>query len=260
MTSLYVAWQNELSREWVPVAKLSRVDNGYQLRYTKGAGRAIGFSGLGRMAALDKVYFSPELFPFFANRIISKSRPEFQSYKRWLGLEEQPTDDPLAILGVTGGLRATDSLELIPEPNVKGSTLTLDFFSRGLRHLLPADFSGLIAEGAQAYLMLDVQNQFDGSAVVLRSDDPKSLLGYLPRYFSKAVANEIQRNPDGVKVVLRRINKDAPLDMRLLFQLTVSDTKNRSLFDDDADFQPWDSSVESLGKIENWDAHLVNSN
>lgn len=253
MKSLYVAWQNEVSREWVPVAKLSKSEAGYQLAYTKGAGRAIGFSGLGRMTDLDKVYYSPELFPFFSNRIISKSRPEFKSYKRWLGLEEPPTDDPLAILSVTGGLRATDSLELIPEPNINDSTLTLDFFARGLRHhFLPAEFSTLIKEGERAYLMLDIQNLFDKAAIALRSENSKALLGYLPRYFNKAVTKEISNSPDDVTVVLRRINGDASLDMRLLFRLTVKNTNSPSLFDSDIDFQPWDATVESFEKIENF--------
>jgi len=242
MKSLFVAWQNEATREWVPVAKLSKFQDGYELRYTKGADRAVGFTGLGRMLSLNEVYHSTELFPFFANRIISKSRPEFQSYQRWLGLEEQPVDDPLAILGVTGGLRATDSLELIPEASVNGEVITLDFFARGLRHhFFPSDFNELVREGSKAYLLQDLQNQFDGSAIALRSDEPKALLGYLPRYFSKAVSKELARAPDHVNVVLRRINSDAPLDMRLLFRLTVTNTQSHSLFDHDEDFQTRDA-------------------
>ncbi|MDP2257005.1 MAG: hypothetical protein Q8K05_13265, partial [Polaromonas sp.] len=97
-------------------------------------------------------------------------------------------------------------------------------------------------------------------AVALRSDDPKALLGYLPRYFSKAVTKEISCDPDNVNVVLRRVNIDAPLDMRLLFRLTVRHTINRSLFDDDVDFQPWDASVETIEKIGNFVSPPARSN
>ena len=77
MKTLYVAWQIEASREWVPVAQLTQNNGMFELRYTQGARRVPGFTGLGRMNERDQVYRSKELFPFFANRIISKSRPEF---------------------------------------------------------------------------------------------------------------------------------------------------------------------------------------
>ncbi len=239
MTSLYVAWQDPDSRTWTPVAKLSKTEMGYQLNYTQGARKLQNFSGLGRMVELDKTYYSSELFSFFANRIINKSRPEFKNYQRWLGLAASPNDDPMSILAITGGLRATDSIDLIAEPIFSGKNLSFDFFLRGLRHLaLPHDFLKNLQEKTQIYLAPDVQNKFDETAILLRSENPSTLLGYLPRYFSKFIGKELSKNQNNVRAELRKNNHDAPLDMRLLCRLVVSNTSDSNIFEDEPDFKP----------------------
>ena len=136
MNRLYVASQSLETREWIPVAELREVEGGYQLSYTRGAQRLPGFSGLSRMQALDQVYYSDSLFPFFANRLLSKSRPEYKQYLHWLGLDALPRT-PLEVLAVAGGIRATDNYELIAPPRQVGGTLYLDFFPRGLRYQPP---------------------------------------------------------------------------------------------------------------------------
>lgn len=240
MKTLYVAWQIDSSREWVPVAQLTQNNGLFELRYTQGARRVPGFTGLGRMNELDQVYRSNELFPFFANRIISKSRPEFHDYQRWLGLESEPLDNPMAVLEVTGGLRATDSCELIPVPVYKDSRITVDFFARGLRYQnLPFNLLQTIKQGEKidAEPEPEPNNQADGNAIALRSEHSGLMLGYLPRYFSKAVKQELLRQADDVLITLCRVNVDAPLDMRLLLRLTVHHPSNPLLFTSGADFQ-----------------------
>ena len=238
MKTLYVAWQIEASQEWVPVAQLTQNNGMFELRYTQGARRVPGFTGLGRMNERDQVYRSKELFPFFANRIISKSRPEFHDYQRWLGLESEPLDNPMAVLEVTGGLRATDSCELIPVPVYKNSRITVDFFARGLRYQnLPSNLLQKCKEGEKIYPESEPNNQADSNAIALRSEHSGLMLGYLPRYFSKAVKQELLRKADDVQITLRRVNVDAPLDMRLLLRLTVHHPSNPLLFTSGADFQ-----------------------
>ena len=172
MKQLYVAWQDEESREWIPVAILQKSETEYQLQYTRGASRCASFSGLGRMTALDKVYYSKTLFPFFANRLISKSRPEYKSYFEWLGLDAA-TDDSMSVLSITGGIRATDSFELVATPKTGVGEFSLDFFSRGLRYLPPLAFSTVEAlkTGSRLYLMRDIQNLKDPGAIAIRTED-----------------------------------------------------------------------------------------
>lgn len=241
MKSLYVAWQNEATREWIPVAELTKVEAGYQLRYTRGAQRAPGFVGLGRMSDMGSVYVSSELFPFFQNRLVSRGRPEYLDYVRWLGLEDLSVSDPMQLLGITGGRRATDSLEIIPTPTNTDAGACVDFFVRGLSHVRPSDAFECLERGMKLPLMLDVQNDFDACAVGLRTEDPKAFLGYVPKYFTKGLCKKLQQEPKSAAVTVRRINTDAPLDMRVLCRLDVAGINGETLIGAEDDFRPWES-------------------
>lgn len=240
MNRLFVAAQNFETREWVPVAELRKRSEGYELRYTRGATRVPGFSGLGRMQALDKVYHSKTLFPFFANRLISKSRPEYRDYLRWLGLESTPTS-PLEVLAITGGARATDSFEIIAPPRSEDTFLRLDFFPRGMRYLPSAGIEQLLTqkEGARAYLMRDVQNEKDVDALAIRTGHPNAvLIGYVPRYYCTGIGRLLNRAPLEVVTTIKRVNPDAPLDMKILLTVEASVPQGFNVLDDVGDFLP----------------------
>lgn len=242
MESLYVGWQNEDTREWVPVAKLNKGPDAYTLQYTRGAKRSKSFVGLGRMGDLDKTYLSKELFPFFLNRLISKSRPEYQNYLRWLGLKSLD-HNPMSMLAVTGGVRATDSLELIPSPRKEGSRLVMDFFPRSLSYL-PLDVLNAIdsmVAGTRLFLMKDVQNPHDPNAFALRIDEPKALVGYFARYYCRGLGRLLQRTDSDVQVLVKQVNVDAPIAMRLLCTLSANWTALPEFLDAEDDFLPWSS-------------------
>lgn len=240
MNRLFVAAQNLDSREWVPVAELRQLDEGYELRYTQGATRVPGFVGFGRMQALDKIYHSGALFPFFSNRLIAKSRPEYRDYLRWLGLESAPKN-LLEVLAISGGVRATDSFELVAPPVSDGELLRLRFFPRGLRYLPAASIQLLYEQkdGASLVLMKDVQNEKDESALAIRTvDQTIVLVGYVPRYYCKGIGRLLDRAPQDVKLTIQRVNHDAPLDMKLLLAIEAPIPAGFDLLDDVSDFHP----------------------
>lgn len=244
MKNLFVAGQDESTREWVPVAELRQVDQGYELRYTRGAQRLPGFTGLSRMQALDKSYYSRGLFPFFSNRAIPKSRPEFASYVRWLGLDAAPSS-PFDLLSVTGGSRATDNYELIAPPRISKGNFELEFFMRGLRYLPTAVLSQVleIPNSARAFLMKDVQNTNDANALAIRVGQPSSmLLGYVPRYFTRGILRLLNSEDGNLIGRIKRVNHDAPLDMRVLVSLSASVADDFDLFEGVDDFLPLTSS------------------
>ena len=179
MRSLFVAAKHLESREWIPVAELLKHEDGYELRYLLGAERLPGFTGLSRMQSLEKSYRSKNLFPFFSNRILSKSRPEYQNFLRWLGKEELPSN-PMEMLAVTGGARATDDYELFAHPKLVGGSLELEFFPRGLRHYTDRAVQDLLelSINERVYLLRDVQNGRDPDALAIRSEKPyQQLIG-----------------------------------------------------------------------------------
>jgi hypothetical protein len=174
------------------------------------------------MEKLDSVYISEKLFPLFANRILPKSRPEYRDYLRWLGLSNSDFDE-LDVLARSGGIRETDTLEIFPCPIANDKNLFEGFFfSHGLRYLTPENRSRIntLQSGEQLYLVRDVQNKYDPTALLLRTGDPISFVGYCPRYFSAEFCDLMDRvGQHQIMVRVERVNLDAPSDLRLLCKI-----------------------------------------
>ena len=91
------------------------------------------------MLDLDAVYVSSELFPLLANRVLARSRPEYEAFLTWGGFDPDAPPDPLALLGITEGLRQTDSVEVFPCPQKDADGCYLNkFFLHGVRWMPPA--------------------------------------------------------------------------------------------------------------------------
>ena len=234
MKALFVAWQDPNSRSWYPVARLTYDGGRYAFAYTRGAKDAQAlksFRPFGRMTDLDTIYVSSKLFPLFANRVLNESRPEYPDYLRWLGLPLEKSNE-LEVLARSGGLRATDTLEVFPCPEpTHDRQYVVYFFSRGIRHLVPENQTRIadLKVGDRLYLMKDVQNDYDPTAIMLRSGDPVANVGYCPQYFSQ----EFTRLLDvlgcaNLKATVERVNPDAPTQFRLLCKLSAPWPKNFS--------------------------------
>ncbi len=223
MKSVYLSWQDPKNRQWFPVGKLSYDDGVYKFVYTKGARLSSNFTPFGRMQDLTATYKSNELFPLFANRLISKKRPEYKSILEWLDLQEAEAD-PLALLARTEGIRVTDSLTVFPcpEPDAEGR-YRFDFFSHGLRYRPVEAIKAVnnLKPGDRLYLMPDPQNRYDNYAIALRTDDPTTIVGYCPRYITKDFLELLKHDPDAVCVTVKRVNPNAPLQLRLLCSLVA---------------------------------------
>jgi hypothetical protein len=210
------------------VGKLTSEEGIYRFVYTKGATLSKNFIPFGSMRNLHEVYRSPDLFPLFANRLIFKKRPEYRDFLRWLDLREDEAD-PLLLLACTEGVRATDSLTVFPCPEpVPEGRYVVHFFSHGLRHL-PEEARmriNALRPGERLYLLPDPQNPHDGYAIALRTDDPATIVGYCPRYISRDFLEILENSPDSVEVRVKRVNAEAPIQLRLLCTLTADWPEN----------------------------------
>lgn len=56
------------------------------LLHARGAEKP-GFRPFAQMEQLDQIYESEELFPVFANRLLSASRPEYEDFLQWGGFD-----------------------------------------------------------------------------------------------------------------------------------------------------------------------------
>lgn len=225
MTSLFVAWRDAKPEPagWRPVGRLEHEGGLYRFCYTRGAKRA-GFHPFAGMQRLDCVYESEELFPLFANRLLSESRPEYEQYLRWSGFDDPDRrPDPIVVLGVTEGIRETDAVEVFPCPLPDADRCYVNkFFLHGIRWLPRAAVEriGALNEGERLKLMLDVQNDYDRHAVAVRTEGERVFIGYVPRYLAHDVGKLVEScDVDFIELYVDRVNRDAPLQNRLLCRM-----------------------------------------
>lgn len=242
---LFVAWQDGVGRGIYPVARL-RVDDQtgrrqFEFRYIRGAmhARSRGFSPFPSFPALNGVYRSHELFPFFKNRVMQPNRPDFAGYVTELGLPQEA--DPIALLARSGGTRATDRIEVYAAPASEMDTCIWHFLLRGIRHLSAAAESRIagLVPGERLYVVKDVQNEFNPHALLLRSED-KVNLGYVPDMLLDDL-NRLECTADNPVVTVDRVNPPpSPVQHRLLCRLRAHWPAGMSPFNSER-YQPLDS-------------------
>jgi hypothetical protein len=226
MNALYVAWRPpDPVAGWRPVGRLEHDGDAYRFVYTRGA-RKPGFRPFEGMHNFDAIYESTDLFPVFANRLLSRSRPEFEHYLRWGGFSVESPPDPIVILGVTEGRRQTDAIEVFPcpQPDIDGRYVNR-FFLHGIRWMPSAAVARIAALAPQEclFLMPDPQNDFDRNAVAVRTETDRTLVGYIPRYLANDARDLLaSEERDSVELRVERVNPDAPLQHRVLCRLTAS--------------------------------------
>jgi hypothetical protein len=188
---------------------------GFEFAYVHGARDAskFGFLPFLNFPELGQVYWSDELFPFFANRVISPSRPDFATYVTRLGLDPK-TADVMTILARSGGVRATDSLELFPLPGRDMQTGC--YQAHFLVHDLPAAAQGRIEVLHKNEFLKPFLDLAGGISLVTEDD---VLVGYLPTY----LLGDAWKLVDACKyleVVVEQVNPPpAPTQQRLLCNL-----------------------------------------
>lgn len=227
---LFVAWQEPKSSRYFPVGHLECIskDNReyYQYNYIKGVKKAqeFGFKPFLTFPNLSETYRSEELFSFFANRILSRSRKEYSDFVQSLGFSPD-TASPIEILARSGGRRATDNVELFAPPqknDTSDASGFIDYFFlvHGLRHMKDCaqKLTDSLKCGDRLFVMHDIQNPADPEAVVLRTAD-YCCVGFLPRYLVTDFWQHIE-NGKNINVIVEKINPPpASAQQRILCKL-----------------------------------------
>lgn len=228
---LFVAWRagGEHNGCWGPVGRLERLEDGsaYRFLYTRGAKSLPGFYPFPEMPDVNKVYESKELLPMFSNRILSESRREYKAYLAWSGFDPQEAPDPLALLAVTEGRRATDTIELFPcpQPDADG-WYTNKFFLRGVRFLDDAALARVakLQPGTELQLLPEPDNPQDPRAMLVLTlpTDGDVKIGYVPRYLARDAGDLLKQCGEcAVTVNVEKVNPGAPLQQRVLCRMTA---------------------------------------
>lgn len=221
--TLFLAWQDDRSRQWFPVGRLD-ADVGkasYRFRYTVGARRAreeVGFPLLLEYPDLHSDYRSDELFPIFQNRVMNRRRPDFPAYLRSLDLPDEA--DSIAILSANGGRRETDSYEVFPKIE-KGADgrFQCRFFLHGWRHADAEARMRRLRHREPLLVTLQQDNPVTGVAVQIRTAD-HDLIGWSPRYLVPDLAASIEQSPRDCKAMVVRLNPQlVPRSHRVLVKM-----------------------------------------
>lgn len=220
--AVYLAWRSpNPAAGWKPIGRLWK-DSNYKFAYTKGADD-VTCPKLPGMDDIHSVYESKKLFPVFENRLLNSRRSEYTRYLEWSGFGINDIPDPIAILAVTEGRRNTDFYEVFPCPvKLESNTFNFRFFLHGIEYLDKKSQERInsATESETLLSMLDFQNEYDENAVALRTKDDRKIVGYLPRYINReAIELYFYCMTLDTKVV--RVNKDAPLQFRVLCDLTA---------------------------------------
>jgi hypothetical protein len=226
MSTLFIAWQAPSpTKAWFPIGRLdASIDrHDYVFQYTNGALNAqkrAGFAPLIAFPEFSRRYEAKELFPLFKNRVLEPNRKDFAEYLDWLDLDPAHAD-PIEILGLTGGERQTDSLEVFPQvKKLADGTISCRFFLHGLRHVSPAARARAeeLTEGEELQIAVEVNNPATGYAVQLQTTDCH-LIGWAPRYLVDDLRAALLEHST-MKATVRRINRlGAPFARRVLIEL-----------------------------------------
>lgn len=192
--TLFLAWQDAQTRQWFPIGRLDAdVERSeYRFRYTGGAEQAqkeVGFPWLLDFPEPGWDYHASELFPLFQNRVMARSRPDFRAYLESLDLS--PEADPIEMLEVNGGYRATDSYEVFPRLTKQpDGSFVCRFFLHGWRHVSEPAQERLerLEEDEQLHVALELANPYDGNIAVQLQTTDCQMIGWAPRYLSPDLA------------------------------------------------------------------------
>lgn len=216
--NLYVAWQNQVTRAWQTVARLTRTEAGYELVFTRGVSSLLSIpSDLFRMDVTKK-YSSDTLLPMFRNRLPSRNRADFEKIAKWLDVAGD--EDEFSLLAKFGLIPGTDSLLVYPEPDVIAGIYRIDFFLHGIRHMHPEaiHLCEALKPGERLLPLLDVQNPNDPNATAVRCVDQPVLLGYVPIFYAADFRHLLSEPSPAAEAQLTvvRFNEDAPTQLKLL--------------------------------------------
>jgi len=173
-------------------------------------------------------YVASELFPVFANRLPPASRADYRDFVEALDLGGE--QDPLVLLGRSGGERQTDMFEVFPAPERTGDgRFETTFFVRGLRFRpeVAHDEALRLCPGDPLALEPEPENPDDSLAVRVLSHQ-RTHLGHVPRYLAPDVQALRAAGAD-VEVRVRRVNPPpTPMQFRILCELSAEWPENFS--------------------------------
>lgn len=221
-----VIWQDLDSRALVQVGWLEYTVEEFIFSYTDDARRHDRFTPFPSLPNMVETYRSPELFPFFALRLINTADPDYTMVVDSLGLSrEQAT--PAELLARAPSDSPHDTIQVVPEPKeLPDGSMEQVFLVSGVRHARNGEpsrvdsvLSGL-QQGAVLELLAEVDNPADPRALQLASDGV--ILGWVPGYLVEEIHRYLE-SPRTLSFSVERANgPETPWHLRVLCRLHIT--------------------------------------
>jgi len=203
------------------VGRFSWLEDGrYAFAYEPSAASLEGFFPLAEFPEFKRIYVSQSLPAFFANRVMSQERADYEHYRKWLGLGVGE-DTPFEVLARTGGGRATDTFHLVDEPRPDGRGMLVRFFVSGISHVNEAmDRLGRVSLGDQLEIRPEPDNPIDPRALLVDVANNQPV-GWIPSWLLDEVHSRIEEGAE-IRIEVEQINIDAPDHLKLMARITTS--------------------------------------
>lgn len=193
---LRLVWKNPVSRKNYTVGELERRNSVFFFRYCEQYKEALN-EGWEMIQAFpdDKEYKNESLFPVFASRLPDKKRKNIDEILQKYCLKEY---DGFALLRQSGGRLPIDTYEFIDPIFEEDVTVEREFWIAGTRHVAGCRGKKCtncpeLSRGEELNLVVDQNNEYDKYAVKILTLDGHSV-GFVPRYYSKGVAERLASN------------------------------------------------------------------
>lgn len=218
---LRVVWQDPQTRQFHEVAALrlpADEDGTYEFEYRRPLPGS--FEPFPAFPDVGQVYRSPQLFPFFQNRIMSSGRPDYDDYLAALGLTRDEAT-PFEMLARTGGARATDTVQVVPDMVAGDGVSEQLFLASGVRHLPGHDeLLAALQHGDELLLRDEPDNEYDDRAILLDAEANRPV-GWIPSYMLDEV-HKARQGHDRVRVFVEQANgPDTAAHLRLLCRMRI---------------------------------------
>jgi hypothetical protein len=216
-----VAWQHPDERSVRPVGILQYDGTTHEFFYLRTVSKVKDFRPFLNFPDLSQVYRSTSLFPMFSQRVMSHRRPDYTKYLRQLDLADTAT--PWEQLARTEGKLASDTIQLMPAPEVDGDGRTRSqFLVAGIRHQIKDEHQrnlilSRLRKGDELRLVDEPDNPVNSRAILVSTRE-RVALGWVPNMLLDYVHDVRNGGPFSVEVT--HVNgPDAPNHMRLLVMI-----------------------------------------
>ena len=190
---LWLIWKEPLSHKRFKIGILIKLNDGYEFSYVDpelGEARKVGFNFFPGFNDLSKTYKNNELFINISSRLPNKGRIDYLEILNSYNLDKESSD--FDILKATRGRTLTDNYEFVPAFDLN----KIEFDVAGTRHCKDINkCKDFLKINRVLYLEPEPNNKNDENAVkvVLKENGKLYHLGYVPRYYSKELLNELNK-------------------------------------------------------------------